>query len=155
MRLLLQRVAEARVRVDGQVLGEIGSGLLVLAGFGSVDGPDLPESQVWRKLLSKVVDLRIFPDAEGRLNLSLADCGGGLLVVPQFTLYADCRKGRRPSFSFAAPSAVAQALYKRLVLDLAALLPGRVEQGVFGAHMRVELANDGPVTIWLDSADLS
>lgn len=161
MRLLLQRVRKAQVRDAGNggtLLGSIDRGLLALAGFGPRDGPgpeDLPSTPVWEKMLSKTLDLRIFPDQGGKLNLSLADFGGQLLVVSQFTLYADCRRGRRPSFSGAAHPSVAEPLYNRLCADLAARLPGRVQTGSFGADMDVELVNWGPVTIWLDSEELA
>lgn len=153
MRLLIQRVSEAAVRVDGEVKGEIAPGLLVLAGFGEADGENLPEGKVWRAMIDKTLGLRIFPDDEGKLNLSLEDVGGGLLLVSQFTLYADCRKGRRPSFSAAAQPETARVLYDRLVRDFGDRLPGRVETGVFAAEMDVSLVNAGPVTIMLDSSD--
>ena len=161
MRLLLQRVRRARVEVDQacarQVVGEIGQGLLVLAGFGQADTLALPGSQPWTALCSKLLDLRIFPDdtpdGAGKLNLSLKDTGGGLLLVSQFTLYADTRRGRRPSFSAAAPPETARALYDRLAADLAATAPGAFAQGVFGAEMLLDFVNWGPVTILLDSAE--
>ena len=155
MRLLLQRTASARVEVEGRIVGEIGEGLLVLAGFGQGDGPDLPETKVWDLMLNKVLDLRIFPDAEGKFNLSLRQVEGELLAVSQFTLYAACRKGRRPSFSHAADPALAEALYDRLVLDLRRLHAGKIATGEFGAMMDVALVNRGPVTIMLDSEDFS
>ncbi len=154
MRLLLQRVREARVRVDGGIAGEIGPGLLALAGFGPDDGPDAPQTPRWTKMIEKMLELRIFPDADGKLNLSLRDTGGGLLLVSQFTLYADCRKGRRPSFHLAAKPETATALFDRLAADCATRLPGRVATGTFGADMDVELVNQGPVTILLDDAAL-
>lgn len=154
MRLLVQRVREARVRVDGAVTGEIGPGLLCLAGFGPQDGPDLPATPRWSKMVEKMLDLRIFPDSEGKLNLSLRETGGGLLLVSQFTLYADCKKGRRPSFHLAAAPAVATVLFDRLAADCEARLPGRTATGVFGTDMDVELVNQGPVTILLDDADI-
>jgi len=156
MRLLLQRVTRASVSVDGACVGQIGQGLLVLAGFGKVDGPGLPASRLWTTLCAKVLDLRVFPDAapdEGKLNLSLKDTGGGLLLVSQFTLYADTRRGRRPSFSDAAPPDIARALYDRLAADLASQCPGTFAQGVFGAEMHLDFVNWGPVTILLDSAE--
>jgi len=154
VRLHLQRVSQARVTVGGAVVGEIGPGLLALAGFSRQDGPDLPGSALWNKMLAKTVDLRIFPDADDKLNLSLVEHGGGLLVVSQFTLYADCKKGRRPSFHLAADGADALGLYNRLLKDFQALLPGRVQGGAFGEMMDVALTNWGPVTILLDSAEL-
>ena len=154
MRLHIQRVSRARVDVGGDAVGDIGPGLLVLAGFAA-QGEAEPGSALWSKILAKVLDLRIFPDAEDKLNLSLKDFGGELLVVSQFTLYADCRKGRRPSFHPAAGGDAARGLYDRLVADFEALLPGRVRQGAFGEMMDVSLVNWGPVTIVLDSADFS
>lgn len=163
MRLLLQRVLRAAVDVEeaGSLrrAGEIGPGLLLLAGFGRGDGepgsPVLPGSKTWQAMCAKVCDLRIFPDADGKLNLSLRDSDppGGLLLVSQFTLYADARRGRRPSFSGAAEPGLARELYGRLAEDLAALCPGPFGQGVFGAEMRLDFVNWGPVTILLDSAD--
>lgn len=157
MRLLLQRVRRARV-LDveaGEVLGEIGTGLLVLAGFGPDDDSGAPSMSAWERMLSKVVKLRIFPDEQGKLNLDVQESGGSLLVVSQFTLYADCRRGRRPSFSCSAPPAVAEPLYERLLEDFGKLMPGKVRRGRFGADMDVELVNWGPVTIWLDSGDFA
>jgi len=124
MRLLLQRVSRARAEVESGVVGEIGQGLLVLAGFGQADTLALPGTRPWTSLCAKLFDLRIFPDDAGRLNLSLKDTGGGLMLVSQFTLYADTRRGRRPSFSAAAAPEVARALYGRLAADLAASAPG-------------------------------
>lgn len=159
MRFLLQRVRHAEVRVresaGSRVSGSIGHGLLLLAGFGRDDGLELPDSQAWKRMVEKVLDLRVFADDAGKLNLSLREAGGELLVVSQFTLYADCRRGRRPSFTDAAPPAVAEALYKRLGADFESVLPGRVAYGVFGAEMDVELVNWGPVTIWLDSLEFA
>ncbi len=153
MRLLLQRVKWAGVTAPGREKAEIGPGLLVLCGFGGGDGPDLPETRIWTALVDKTLDLRIFPDAAGRMNLSLRDAGGEILLVPQFTLYASCRKGRRPSFASAAPPDAAEALFDRLCADVAARLPGRTRCGFFGADMEVELCNRGPVTVLLDGAD--
>ena len=155
MRLLIQRVREARVTVGGRVVGQIGPGLMVLAGFGGADAPDLPLSRFWSALLDKLVLLRVFPDAAGKMNLGLADYGGEILLVSQFTLYADTRKGRRPSFHLAAPPEVAEPLFQALVRDVEARLPGRVQHGVFAADMDVSLVNWGPVTLLLDSADLA
>ncbi|WP_029895385.1 D-aminoacyl-tRNA deacylase [Desulfohalovibrio reitneri] len=155
MRLLAQRVSRARVESGGGTLGEIGPGLCVLVGFGRGDGEDLPGSPIWEKMLAKLMGLRIFEDEAGKLNLSLEDTGGGLLLVSQFTLYADCRKGRRPSFHVACPPETAEGLYDRLVADCSARLPGRVQSGRFAASMNVELVNHGPVTILLDSEKLA
>ncbi len=148
MRALLQRVSRASVTVDEQIVGQIGQGLLVLLGAGQGDS----EAQV-KTLADKIVHLRIFEDAAGKMNLSLLDIGGSALVVSHFTLYADTRKGRRPSFTDAAPPALAEPLVEHFKAALAAYgVP--VAGGVFGAHMEVELINDGPVTIWLDSEHL-
>ena len=145
MRALLQRVSRASVTVNEQVAGQIGQGLLVLLGVGQDDS----EVQV-KTLADKVVYLRIFGDDEGKMNRSLLDIGGEVLVVSQFTLYADTRKGRRPSFTDAAPPVIAEPLCERFK-DAVAAYGLKVAGGVFGAHMDVELLNDGPVTIWLDS----
>lgn len=161
MRLLIQRVSRARVEVDGpaglETAGQIGQGLLVLAGFGAADTLELPGTRLWTTLCAKLLDLRVFPDDAGKLNLSLRDTGGGLLLVSQFTLYADTRRGRRPSFTSAAPPDVAKTLYGRLALDLETALKeagaGPLAQGVFGAEMRLDFVNWGPVTILLDSAE--
>ncbi|HEX6537394.1 MAG TPA: D-aminoacyl-tRNA deacylase [Gemmatimonadaceae bacterium] len=144
MRLLLQRTSRAEVRIDGRVAGRIGRGFCLLVGFTHTDGD---AELAW--MAEKVVGLRLFGDAEGKMNLALADVGGALLVVSQFTLYGDARKGRRPSFVDAARPEVAEALYHRFV----ALLRERgitVETGEFGAMMEVDLVNDGPVTLWLE-----
>ncbi|NTV64456.1 MAG: D-tyrosyl-tRNA(Tyr) deacylase [Oscillochloris sp.] len=149
MRAILQRVSQASVEVEGQVVGVIGQGLLVLLGVGQADGP--VEA---RLLAEKTALLRIFADETGRFDRSLLDVGGSALVVSQFTLYADTRKGRRPSFSDAALPAVAAPLVQAYA-DALRVLGVPVEMGVFGAHMRVALINDGPVTISLDSATFS
>lgn len=146
MRVLLQRVTRANVTVDGTVTGEIGHGLVALVGIGHGD-----DEAVVRALADRTCDLRIFRDAEGRTNLSLMDVGGAVLAISQFTLYADTRKGRRPSFLGAAPPDLGDRLYQAY----AAALQARgvtVARGVFGAEMAVDLVNDGPFTIWLDSA---
>lgn len=145
MRAIIQRVAEASVEVEGQIVGAIGAGLLVLLGVGQADGP--AEA---RLLAEKTAQLRIFSDAAGKFNLSLVDVGGAALVVSQFTLYADTRRGRRPSFSQAAPPDQAAPLVEAFADALREHgIP--VSSGVFGAMMRVRLLNDGPVTITLDS----
>jgi D-tyrosyl-tRNA(Tyr) deacylase len=146
MRALVQRVREARVTVGGHVSGAIGRGLLVLAGVG---GTDTEEDRHW--LARKIVHMRIFDDADGVMNLSVGQAGGGILAVSQFTLYASTRKGNRPSWSNAAPPPVAQPSFDAFVQTLAHELGGHVATGVFGAYMDVALVNDGPVTIWLDS----
>ena len=146
MRAVVQRVAEASVRVDGQVVGQIGAGVLVLLGVGQGD----QESDA-DYLSEKILNLRIFADAEGQMNLSVLDTRGDLLAVSQFTLYADTRRGRRPGYSAAAPPEEANRLYRYFVgrLGESGL---RVEEGVFRAMMDVSLVNRGPVTILLDSA---
>lgn len=156
MRLLLQRVTQATVSVEGRNVGQIGTGLLVLAGFGAADTADLPASPLWKKMLAKVVELRIFPDDAGKMNKSLIDAKGDLLLVSQFTLYADCKKGRRPSFTASCPPDIAQALYNTLVTDFTALVPtpAQVSSGIFGAEMLLDFTNWGPVTILLDSDDM-
>jgi len=147
MRALLQRVSRADVRVDGVVVGSTGPGLLVLLGVGHGD-----DDATAVALARKVADLRIFDDADGRTNVSLLDVDGGALVVSQFTLYADTRRGRRPGFTDAAPPVEAERLYGVFAAALVALGPA-VGLGRFGAVMEVELINDGPFTIWLDTAD--
>jgi D-aminoacyl-tRNA deacylase len=147
MRLLLQRVSQASVTVDGNTVGSIRTGLLILAGMARTD----TKSDV-DYLSDKVLGLRIFPDSAGKMNLNVVDAGGSLLIVSQFTLYGDCRKGRRPSFDEAAPPERAQSLYNYLVEKLRAG-PVPVETGVFQAMMEVHLVNQGPVTILMDTAD--
>lgn len=153
MRAVLQRVRSASVAVDGRVTGEIGRGILVLVGFGKEDAPDMVGGPAWNKFVEKLLYLRLFPDAGGQINASLADHGGGILVVSQFTLYADVRKGRRPSFSGAVEPGAARVLYDAFVTDLRSRWTD-VAGGEFGADMDVSLVNWGPVTIWLDSDDL-
>ncbi len=148
MRALIQRVSRASVTVEGNVVGEIGRGLLVLLGIGQGDS----EAQV-KTLVDKVVYLRIFGDEEGKMNRSLLDIGGAVLVVSQFTLYADMRRGRRPSFTNAAQPSIAEPLVERFKSAIAAY-GLTVADGIFGAMMQVELCNDGPVTIWMDSEEL-
>lgn len=148
MRAVVQRVSQAAVTVEGNVVGAIGAGLLVLLGVARGDGPEDA-----RLLADKVAGLRVFDDAEGKMNLSLQDVGGQVLAVSQFTLLGDTRKGRRPSYSEAAAPEEAEALYRLFVKSLrqAGLT---VEEGVFRATMRVELVNEGPVTLLLDSRRL-
>ena len=145
MRALVQRVTRARVTVEGRVTGEIGPGLLVLFGATHADGE---EQAAW--LARKLAGLRIFGDAEGLMNLDVRQAGGAALVVPQFTLYGDTRRGRRPDFKGAAPPGRAEPLFERFCALLAAQgLP--VQRGAFGAHMAVELLNDGPVTLLIET----
>ena len=145
MRALIQRVTSAQVTVDGKVTGSIGQGVLVLFGVGAAD----TEAEA-RMLWEKIRKLRIFADDAGKTNRALADVGGAVLVVSQFTLYADCRHGNRPSFTDAAPAALGEELYETFC-SLAERDLGHVERGVFGADMAVDLTNDGPFTVWLDT----
>ena len=145
MRVVLQRVSRASVAVDGATVGEIAAGLLLLVGFTEGDDED---ALAW--MAEKVVGLRVFPDDEGRMNRGLDEVGGDILVVSQFTLYGDTRKGRRPSFVHAAHPDLAIPLYERFVQLLRDRAPGAVETGEFGAMMDVELTNDGPVTLVLE-----
>lgn len=145
MRLVLQRVRSARVIVGGQAIAEIGEGLVILLGIGPGDGEDEA-----RLLADKIVNLRIFEDEQGKMNRSVLEAGGQAMVVSQFTLYADTRKGRRPSFTDAAPPELARPMVERFAGILRELgLP--TQTGEFGAHMLVEIGNDGPVTIWLEA----
>jgi len=147
VRFVIQRVTRASVRIDGKLVAEIGMGLLVLVGIASGDSPAQADY-----MAGKLVNLRIFPDDEGRMNRSALDANASLLLVSQFTLYGDCRKGRRPSFDGAAPPEIARALYEYVVGKVCEY--GLVtETGVFQADMAVELVNDGPVTLLLDSQD--
>jgi D-aminoacyl-tRNA deacylase len=148
MRALLQRVSHASVTVDGKVVSQIGQGLLVLLGVGQGDN----EVQV-KALADKIAYLRIFGDDEGKMNRSLLDIGGEVLVVSQFTLYADARRGRRPSFTDAAPPVVAETLFEHFKEALANY-GLTVASGIFGASMTIEIRNEGPVTIWLDSEQM-
>ncbi len=149
MRMILQRVRRGFVTVDDQVVGEIGAGYVILLGITHQDS----YAEV-KKLAEKTVHLRVFEDEQGKMNLSALDTGAEMLVVSQFTLFADTKKGRRPSFTRAAPPEVAEPLVARFVDDLRALGVKKVETGVFGAHMRVHIENDGPVTIILDTDEL-
>lgn len=146
MKAAVQRVARAAVRVEGRVIGQIDLGLLVLLGIGATD---TPADSDW--LIPKLLALRIFPDAAGKMNRSVSDVGGGLLVVSQFTLYGELTKGTRPSFSGAMPPGEARVIYERFLEQLRAATSLPVAAGQFAAHMAVELVNDGPVTILLDS----
>jgi D-tyrosyl-tRNA(Tyr) deacylase len=149
MRVLLQRVSSGSVTVDGVVTGQIGLGFVALVGVTHAD------TEAEAELLArKTAHLRVFEDEQGKMNRSALDTGGGVLVVSQFTLYADARKGRRPSFTDAALPQLAAPLVQHYGLSLREQGIGRVEYGVFGAMMQVQIHNDGPVTLWLDSADL-
>lgn len=147
MRALLQRVSQAQVTVDGQVTGAIGNGFLVLLGVGPDDTPQIAE-----RLWDKIRRLRVFDDAAGKMNLSLEAVDGSVLVVSQFTLYANCRRGNRPGFTDAAKPQLANELYQYFCQVAARDVS--VETGIFAAEMQVSLTNDGPITIWLDSDDL-
>jgi D-tyrosyl-tRNA(Tyr) deacylase len=149
MRAILQRVTKGKVTVEGQVTGEINTGLVVLLGVGAND--TVAEVEL---LTNKIANLRIFSDGEGKFNLSALDVKAEMLVVSQFTLFADCRKGRRPSFTDAARPELAVPLYEKFVERLRAM-GFKVETGVFQADMLVEIHNTGPVTIWLDTDDFS
>lgn len=146
MRAVVQRVTRARVTVLDQILGEIDHGLLVLLGAGGGD-----EAQDLQYIVDKIVNLRIFSDDAGKMNRSVLDTGGGVLCVSQFTLYGDARQGRRPGFTGALEPVAARALYEQALQQIAAAGVKRVQRGEFGADMRIELVNDGPVTILLDS----
>lgn len=148
MRVLIQRVSRASVTISGEISGKIGPGLLVLLGIEEADGP---EDLDW--LCGKISRLRIFSDEEGKMNRSVTDVGGGLLVVSQFTLFASTKKGNRPSFIRSAKPDIAIPLYEQFVKTLGVVAGTSVETGEFGADMQVELLNDGPVTIWIDSKD--
>jgi D-tyrosyl-tRNA(Tyr) deacylase len=145
MRVVLQRVSEGSVSIAGEVVGEIGPGFVLLVGFTGEDG----EAEL-RWMAEKILGLRVFSDDEGKMNLSLQDVGGDLLVISQFTLYGDTRKGRRPSFVHAANPDLAIPLYHRFMELLREAAPGRVESGEFGAMMDVALVNAGPVTLVLE-----
>ena len=148
MKIVLQRVSEASVTVDGEVVGQIGKGFLVLLGVQATDTEEIAD-----RMVDKMCRLRIFEDENGKTNLPLADVGGELLVVSQFTLYADCRKGNRPSFIKAGPPEMADRLYE-YAAERCRKYVKKVEQGRFGAHMKVSLVNDGPFTLVLDSEEL-
>jgi D-aminoacyl-tRNA deacylase len=145
MKLVLQRVQEASVTVDKTVVGAIGRGWLILVGFA----PDDTEAMI-TKSVAKVLDLRAFSDTDGKMNLSLRDIAGEVLVVSQFTLYGDCSKGRRPSFGAAASPDLAKSLYNSMISVFESEIPGLVQTGAFGANMQVSLVNDGPVTFVLE-----
>ncbi len=146
MKLVVQRVTSASVEVDGKIVGSIGNGYLVLFGAGKGDALAMCD-----KLADKLSKLRIFSDENGKINLSLGDVGGDVLLVSQFTLYADCSHGNRPSFVNAAPPQEANDLYEYFAKALSERISGRVETGVFGADMKVKLLNDGPFTVILEA----
>jgi D-tyrosyl-tRNA(Tyr) deacylase len=146
----LQRVKHGAVRIDDHITGSIEQGFVILVGVGHADTDNEA-----RWLARKIAGLRVFEDDDGKFNRSLQDVGGGCLVVSQFTLYADARRGRRPSFTDAAPPEIAEPLIERFAVMLREEGISRVEMGVFGARMQVEIHNDGPVTIWLDTADVA
>ena len=148
MKFVIQRVLESSVKVDGQTIGQIGKGFMVLIGVGQDDTKETAD-----KMVKKMVGLRIFEDENGKTNLSLADVSGELLLISQFTLYANCKKGYRPSFIEAGKPDMANELYEYICEECKKSVPV-VEKGVFGAHMHVSLLNDGPFTIILDSRDL-
>ncbi|MDE5951397.1 MAG: D-tyrosyl-tRNA(Tyr) deacylase [Acetatifactor sp.] len=153
MRFVIQRVTEASVTVDGQIIGSIGKGFLVLIGVSQTDTQATAD-----KMIRKLLGLRIFEDQNGKTNLSLEDVDGSLLLVSQFTLYADCRKGNRPSFINAGSPDLADNLYQYIINECQRQLSpvsGKVQHGIFGADMKVSLLNDGPFTIILDSNDLA
>jgi len=148
MRFVVQRVSRASVTVEGTVTGSIGKGFLVLIGICGEDTQEIAD-----KMVRKLCGLRIFEDSEGKTNLSLADVGGELLMISQFTLYADCHKGNRPSFIYAARPEQAEPLYEHILEEAGQYVPV-VQKGIFGADMKVELLNDGPFTVILDSDEV-
>ncbi|MDE7321929.1 MAG: D-tyrosyl-tRNA(Tyr) deacylase [Lachnospiraceae bacterium] len=148
MRFVIQRVKEAHVSVNGQIIGQIGHGLLVFVGVADSDN-----RQTADKMTDKLTKLRIFDDADGKTNLSISDVGGEFLVISQFTLYADCRKGNRPSFTLAGKPDMAEEMYE-YIINAIQKKGFHVEHGEFGADMKVSLLNDGPFTLLLDSEDI-
>ncbi len=148
MKFVLQRVLEAKVEVDGEIKGKIGKGYLLLVGVSNEDTAEIAD-----KMIQKVAKLRIFEDQNGKTNLSIDQIGGEILVVSQFTLYADCKKGNRPSFTNAGSPALAEELYE-YILNRCTQLFCNTQCGVFGADMKVSLVNDGPFTLVLDSSDI-
>ena len=146
MKFVIQRVLNSSVRVDGETIGSIGKGFMVLIGVADTDTKEIAD-----KLVDKMIKLRIFEDSEGKTNLSLSDVGGELLLVSQFTLYADCKKGNRPSFIKAGKSDFANEMYEYIIGKCKTYEGLKIERGKFGADMKVELVNDGPFTIVLDS----
>ena len=149
MKFVIQRVTEANVKVDGEIIGEIGKGFMVLIGVGEDDTREIAD-----KMVKKMTGLRIFEDEKGKTNLSLADVAGQMLLISQCTLYANCRKGNRPSFIEAGAPDKANEMYEYIIEECKKVVPV-VERGQFGADMKVSLVNDGPFTIILDSAELA
>ena len=149
MKFVIQRVLNSSVRVDGETISSIGKGFMVLIGVADTDTKDIAD-----KLVDKMIKLRIFEDSEGKTNLSLSDVGGELLLVSQFTLYADCKKGNRPSFIKAGKPDFANEMYEYIISKCKTYEGLKVERGKFGADMKVELVNDGPFTIVLDSEEM-
>lgn len=149
MKFVIQRVLNSSVKVDGETIGSIGKGFMVLIGVADTDTKEIAD-----KLVDKMIKLRIFEDSEGKTNLSLSDVGGELLLVSQFTLYADCKKGNRPSFIKAGKPDFANEMYEYIISKCRTYEGLKVERGKFGADMKVELVNDGPFTIILDSEEM-
>lgn len=148
MRFVIQRVLESSVSVDGEVVGQIGKGFMVLIGVGSGDTREIAD-----KMVKKLIGMRIFEDENGKTNLNLESVGGSLLLISQFTLYADCKRGNRPGFTDAGAPDLAEELYEYIISECRKSVPV-VERGVFGADMKVSLVNDGPFTVILDSEKL-
>lgn len=148
MKFVIQRVMQANVKVDNEIVGEISKGFMVLIGINNEDTTEIAD-----KMIKKLINLRIFEDSEGKTNLSLSDVNGSLLLISQFTLYADCKKGNRPSFVNAGSPDLANNLYEYIIKQCKTFVP-IVEKGIFGADMKVSLTNDGPFTIVLDSKEL-
>ena len=148
MRFIIQRVTHAQVEAEGKIIGKIGKGFLVLVGIGQGDNREIAD-----KMIRKLANMRIFEDENGKTNLSLQEVSGELLLVSQFTLYADCKKGNRPSFTKAGSPELAESLYQYIISECQSLIPV-VEPGFFGAYMKVSLLNDGPFTIILDSEEI-
>lgn len=149
MKIVLQRVSRASVTIAEKVKGQIGKGYLALLGITDTD-----TEEILRYMAEKMMNLRIFEDEAGKMNRSLLDVGGEILLISQFTLYADCKKGRRPSFVKAGSPVFAEQMYENMIQYLEDSLPGKIQTGQFGADMKVELVNDGPVTIVLDSDEI-
>lgn len=149
MRFMIQRVEKASVEIDGKNVGAIDKGFMVLIGIGEGDTKEIAD-----KMIKKLLGMRIFEDSEGKTNLGLNDVDGKLLLVSQFTLYADCRKGNRPSFIRAGAPDMSNELYEYIIKACENQMPGRVERGEFGADMKVSLVNEGPFSIWLDSDEI-